>query len=331
MQAIVMTSAGGPEVLQVQELPQPGIEHDTDMLVRLKAAGVNPIDTKVRTNPNPHPVELPLVLGCDGAGVVEAVGAGVKRFKPGDEVYFSRCPTHGHSGTYAEYCVVDERNSAHKPSSLSFVEAAAAPLVMITAWESLFDRAHLEPGQRVLIHAGAGGVGHVAIQLAKHAGAKVCTTVSAEKIVFVKALGSDKVILYKDGNFVSAVLEWTDQQGVDVVLDTVGGATFEQSFAAVRCYGDLVTLLQPGPEMNWAIARQRNLRISLEVMLTPMYLGLEEAQRHQAEILKQCATLLDAGKLKIHVTKTFPLAHAAEAHRHIEAGSTSGKIVLTID
>lgn len=331
MQAVVMTSAGDPQVLQLQDLPQPVMQRDTELLVRLKAAGINPIDTKVRTNPKPHPVDLPLVLGCDGAGLVEAVGPGVKAFKPGDAVYFSRCPTHGHSGTYAEYCVVDERYTTRKPASLSFVEAAAAPLVLITAWESLFDRAHLQRGQSILIHAGAGGVGHVALQLAKHAGAKVCTTVSAEKRDVVEALGVDKVILYKDEAFDQATLAWTSQQGVDIALDTVGGATFEQSFAAVRCYGDLVTLLQPGPTVNWTLARQKNLRISLESMLTPMYLGLQDAQCHQGDILQQCAELFDAGELRIQVAETFPLAQAAEAHRRIEAGSINGKLVLTME
>lgn len=331
MQAVIMTSAGGPEVLQVQELPEPTIQYETEMLVRLKAAGINPIDTKVRRNPEAHPIRLPAVLGCDGAGVVQAIGPGVKDFNPGDEVYFSRCPAHGRGGNYAEYSVVDARYTARKPSSLSFIEAAAAPLVLITAWESLFDRARLQQGQYVLIHAGAGGVGHVAVQLAKYAGAMVCTTISADKIAFVQQLGADKTILYKEEDFVPAVLTWTEGNGVDVALDTVGNATFEQSFGAVRCYGDLVTLLLPASDVNWTVARQRNLRISLEVMLTATYSGLEEAQRHQGEILKQCTTLFDEKRLSIHVAETFPLAQAAKAHRRLEAGSTTGKLVLTID
>ena len=331
MHAVVMTSAGGPEVLRVEELPDPVIQHDTEILVRLKAAGINPIDTKVRRNPEAHPIDLPAVLGCDGAGVVEAVGAGVKAFKPGDEVYFSRAPTRGHAGTYAQRVVIDERSAARKPASLSFVEAAAAPLVVITSWESLFDRARLQKGQRVLIHAGAGGVGHVAIQLAHYAGATVCTTVSADKVAVVQELGVEKTILYKEEDFVSAVLAWTQGKGVDVVLDTVGGRTFEQSFGAVCVYGDLVTLLLPASEVDWSMARQRNLRISLEVMLAAMYLELEEAQRHQAEILKQCATLFDEKRLEIRVAETFPLAQAAEAHRRLEAGSMTGKLVLMID
>ena len=332
MQAVVMTAPGGPEVLRMQAVADPVIQRDTEVLVRLKAAGINPIDTKIRSKASAFPVRLPAVLGCDGAGVVEAVGGGVRDFKVGDEVYFCRCGFGACPGNYAQYAVVDQRLVAMKPASLSFAEAAAAPLALITAWESLFDRARLEPGQQALIHGGAGGVGHLAIQLAKHAGARVCTTVGSEdKAAFAERLGAEEPILYKDENFVLAILAWTDEQGVDVALDTVGGETFEHSFTAVRCYGDLVTLLQPAANTNWMIARQRNLRISLELMLTPIYLGMEDAQRHQGEILRRCAGLFDNGELRVHVAQSFPLAEAAAAHRVLESGSMSGKLALVID
>lgn len=332
MKAIVMTAPGGSDVLKPAEVPQPKINDETELLVRLMAAGVNPVDTKLRAKGTYYPARLPAILGCDGAGVVEAVGADVTRFKIGDEVYFCNGGIGGAPGNYAEYTVVDERFCARKPRSLSFVEAAAAPLALITAWESLHDRAALKPDQHVLIHAGAGGVGHVAVQLAKIAGAQVCTTVgSLDKADFVSALGADAPILYKKTDFVWAVQEWTKGDGVDVALDAVGGDTLGATFRAMRIYGDLVTLLQPGPGVDWKEARVRNLRISYELMLSPMYYGLRGAQEHQARILEECARLFDEGRLRIHLAHTFPLQDAAEAHRLIEQGSTTGKIALVME
>jgi NADPH2:quinone reductase len=181
MKAILMREPGGPEVLTETELPTPVVEQPTDLLVRLAAAGVNPIDTKIRARGPLLPDRLTAVPGCDGAGVVEAVGDGVRRFKPGDAVWFCHGGLGGPNGNYAEYIVVDEAVAQPKPRSLDFVHAAAAPLVLITAWEALYDRARLHEGQRVLIHAGAGGVGHVAIQLARLAGARVAATVSSPR------------------------------------------------------------------------------------------------------------------------------------------------------
>lgn len=332
MKAVLMTATGTPEVLQAQHVQSPGVPlGETELMVHLHAAGVNPIDTKLRQRGTFYPDQMPAILGCDGAGVIEAVGAGVQRFHVGDEVYFCQGGLGKHQGNYAEYIVVDERYVARKPASISFAEAAAAPLVLITAWEALYERGRLEPGERVLIHAGAGGVGHVAIQLAKLKGASVCTTVSSqEKANFVKQLGADHVILYKQTDFVKAALDWTGGEGVDLAFDTVGGDTFSQTFPTVRIYGDIVTILEPDTKTVWKVARQRNLRIGLELMLTPMLLGLVEAQQHHAEILEECAKWIDAGKLKIHVGKTFPLEQAAQAHQLLETGSTMGKIVLLI-
>ena len=331
MKAVLMTAAGGPDVLQVHHLPEPTIERRTDLLVRLKAAGINPIDTKLRQRGTFHPDRMPAILGCDGAGVIEAVGADVQQFQVGDEVYFCNGGLGGHPGTYAEYAIVDEQFAAPKPKSLSFAEAAAAPLVLITAWEALYDRGRLEAGRQVLIHAGAGGVGHVAIQLAKLAGAKVCTTVSSEeKADFVKQLGADPAILYSQVDPVAAVLHWTNGEGVDLTFDTVGGRVLSQSFAATRVYGDVVTLLAP-TEADWKIARDRNLRVSFELMLTPMLQGLVQAQQEQAKILRQCVRLIDQGQLKVHLAHTFPLEEAAAAHQHLETGSMTGKIALLID
>ncbi len=332
MRAILMTEPGGPEVLQPGEVPEPELLSEHDILVRLKAAGVNPIDTKLRGRGTYYPDNMPAILGCDGAGVVEAAGSEVTRFRLGDEVYFCNGGIGADPGNYAEYAVMNERVAAVKPASLDFVQAAAVPLVLITAWESLHDRAQIIDGQDVLIHAGAGGVGHMAIQLAKAAGCRVITTVgNAEKAEFAKRLGADETVLYKDRDFAQAVMDWSDGEGVDVAFDTVGGAIFEQTFSAVRAYGKIVTLLQPGPDTDWKQARMRNLQISLELMLSPMYFGWENALQHQGWILEQCAQLFDREELNVHVTHTLPLEKAPEAHRLIEAGGMTGKVVLTVD
>jgi NADPH2:quinone reductase len=330
MKALVMTAAGNPDVLQVQELPIPTI-HGRQLLVRLKAAGINPLDTKLRARGTYFPERMPAILGCDGAGIVEAIGPETQAFKTGDAVYFCNGGIGGHPGTYAEYAVVDERFAAAKPASLSFAEAAASPLVLITAWEALHDRGRLQPQHRALIHAGAGGVGHIAIQLAHLHGAQVCTTVSdSDKARFVGELGVDYVVDYRDTDFVDAVNEWSNG-GVEFAFDTVGGETFRRSVHCVRHYGDVVTLLQPGNDMDWKEARLRNLRVSFELMLTPMVYRLSAAQRHQADILRRGAELFDSGKLRIHVARTFPLEQAAEAHRLIEAGGMVGKLALVMD
>ncbi|MGQ9838891.1 MAG: zinc-dependent alcohol dehydrogenase family protein [Cyanobacteriota bacterium] len=331
MKAIVMHVPGGPEVLQLQEVPDPQIRGDRELWIRLKAAGVNPIDTKLRQRGTFYPEEMPAILGCDGAGIVEAVGPDVRHFRVGDAVYFCQGGLGRQAGNYAEAVVVDERFVAPKPRSLSFAEAAAAPLVLITAWEALYDRGRLQAGQTVLIQGGAGGVGHVAIQLAHLRGAKVATTVStSDKAEFVRALGADLPILYRQTDFVTAVLDWTEGKGVELALDTVGGAVLEHTFSAVKIYGDVVTLLTPDPKTDWRLARERNLRVGLELMLTPMLKQLIDAQQNQAEILRQCAHLIDQGRLQIKLSSTFPLAEAAAAHQLLEQGSALGKIALTI-
>ncbi len=328
MKAILMTAV---DVLQLQEVPTPKISQPHQVLVALKAAGVNPIDTKIRKRGTFYPEQMPAILGCDGAGIVEAVGAAVQDFRPGDEVYFcSGGLGRAGTGNYAEYALIEADYLAHKPKSLSFAEAAAVPLVLITAWEALYDRARLQSGQSVLIHGGAGGVGHVAIQLAKLKGAKVYTTVgNSDKERLVRQLGADYPILYKQTDFVSAILQQTAGKGVDVAFDTVGGETFGQTCRAVRVYGDMVTILEPTG--SWKEARDRNLRISLELMLTPALMGLPEAQKYQTEILRQGARLIDEKKLTIHLSQTFPLAAAISAHQLLETGSMTGKIALIID
>ncbi|HFD78932.1 MAG TPA: alcohol dehydrogenase [Gammaproteobacteria bacterium] len=328
MKAIQMTAAGAPEVLETVDLPIPE-PADNEILVRVRAAGVNPVDAKLRSRGVFFENALPAVLGCDGAGVVEGIGRHVTLFQPGDEVWFCNGGLGREQGNYAEYTVVDERVARRKPASLDFEQAGAAPLVLITAWEALFDRAGLEAGQSVLIHGGAGGVGHVAIQLAKNAGARVCTTVGTDdNAEFALALGADRAINYHDIDFVEAVREWSESCGVDVALDIMGGRVFQDSIRAVAHYGALVTLLDPGSGIEWKEARNRNLRIGFELMLTPMLENLPAAREHQGEILDRCAAQADEGRLSIVVTQRFPLEQAAEAHRQIETGHTRGKLVL---
>jgi len=332
MRVIEMRETGGPSVLQLTERPRPKLTGPNDILVRLKAAGVNPIDTKIRQRGPLIPDGLPAVLGCDGAGVVEEAGDEVTRFKPGDEVWFCHGGLGGPVGNYAEYIVLDNHFAQSKPLSIDFIQAASAPLVLLTAWEALHDRARLSEGQTVLIHAGAGGVGHVAIQLARAAKARVCTTVSSpEKADFAHSLGAEYCINYREENLVEAVMDWTEGRGVDVAIDTVGPEVFRRTIPAMAHYGDLVTILDPGSDLDLKEARNRNLRISLELMLTPMLFDLTRAQTHQGEILRRCAKMIDRGDVKIHVSQTFPLAEAQEAHKLIEEGHVTGKLALTMD
>ncbi|MEW6312747.1 MAG: zinc-dependent alcohol dehydrogenase family protein [Pseudomonadota bacterium] len=330
MKAIFVTAAGGPEVLQLREAVTPQISGAHEVLVRLHAAGVNPVDTKLRTKNGYHPSAHPYIPGCDGAGVVEAAGDAVTRVKPGDAVFFCHGGIGGAPGNYAEYAVLHEDYCALKPARLGMTEAAALPLVLITAWEALFERAHLQPGETVLIHAAAGGVGHVAVQLAKERGARVFATVSStDKAAFVKTLGADLAIDYKQQDFVEAVLHHTQGKGADVVFDTVGGETFAKSFDATKVYGRVATLLAPTCDAaQWSVARQRNLIIAYTLMLTPMFYGMHDALVAQRSILETGAHLIETGKLEISVGRVLPLAQAADAHRLIESGHSTGKIVL---
>lgn len=332
MRAILMTDVGPADVLQLAEVDEPQISSPTQIKVRLKAAGVNPVDTKLRNRGLFYPdAVMPAILGCDGAGEVIETGDNVTRFMKGDDVWFCHGGLGGAPGNYAEYTVLDEKEAEMKPRRMSFEQAAALPLVAITAWEALFDRACLKARQSVLIHAGAGGVGHVAVQLAKSAGARVCTTVSSdEKANFVRRLGADKIIRYQDCDFVEEVMKWTNGEGVDVVIDTIGGENFQHSLPAAKVYGHVNTLLDPGTEVDWKVARDRNLSISFTLMLTPMLMDMAEARRRQVKILHRCAKLITDFKLKPEISDVLPLKDAAVAHQMIEQGHVQGKIVLSI-
>lgn len=334
MKAIVMTALGGPDVLQAREIPAPPLPGPSHCLVRLRAAGVNPLDCRIRRlNPYAHAF-YPAVLGCDGAGVVERAGDACTRFRAGDEVYFFDGGLGGaRPGTYAQYTVVHEAYLAAKPALATMGEAAALPLVLITAWEALIFRGVLEARQRVLIHGGAGGVGHIAIQLARLLRARIAATVGgAEKAALARSLGAERTIDYAAEDFVAAVRTWSDDEGADIVLDTIGGDTFLRSIDATRMYGRLVTLLAtPIDTAHANRARARNLTIGYEGMAAPMASGNHRARLAQTRILEQGARLFDRGRLRVTIGESLPLERAGEAHALIEEGHTLGKIVLEID
>ncbi len=331
MKAIVLTAPGGVECLQWQEIPAPELPSPHHACIRIHAAGLNPVDYKMRNRGGTRPESLPIVLGCDGAGIVEHVGEAVRHFQPGDEVYWMNGGIGGaEPGNYAEYTVVHEDYLARKPANWPMHEAAALPLAWITAWEALVDRAQLARGQTVLVIGGAGGVGHLAIQLAHELGARVAATVgSAAKAQFARALGAEHTILYNEENIAQSCAAWTDGQGVDIIFDTVGGEGFCQAFAAAKVYGKIVTLLEQACTAE-AIkqAKVKNLGIFYELMLTPMMQNLHAARVGQRHMLEAATQLAEAGKLRVHLSQALPLAQAVQAHLLLEQGHTQGKIVL---
>ena len=331
MQAILMTAIGDSTVLVEQNIAEPHLTQRTEIKVRLHAAGINPVDTKIRKGGLFYPnAELPAVLGCDGAGEVVEIGENVTDFKVGDKVWFCHGGLGREQGNYAEFTVIDQRWASLMPQTATFETAAAAPLVLITAWGALFERGNLQAGQTVLIHAGAGGVGHVAIQLAKIAGARVITTVSSnEKATFVKSLGADEIIFYNQTDVAAEVNRLTENRGADLVFDTVGADVFKSSIACTAHFGRIVTLLDAS-NLDLNEARMRNLLIGFELMLTPMLRDLDSERDKHIELLKKCAAYIDTGKLAVHVSQVLPLAHAQKAHTLIEANHTMGKLVLSI-
>lgn len=333
MKAILMTSSGNPDVLALYDVEKPELRSPHHLRVQLAAAGVNPLDTKLRTKPVYYPDKLPAILGCDGAGVVEKIGNEVTRFKVGDTVYFNNGGIGDEPGCYAEYTTLHEEYCAASPANLSLQDSAALPLVLLTAWEALVERANLQAGQTILIHAAAGGVGHIAVQLAHHFKARIAVTVSSEKKAgLAQGLDAEKIINYKEQDFVTEVQSWTDGKGVDVVFDTVGGETFLHSFNAARVGGKVVSLLAtPLASADVQLARLRNLSLCYELMLTPQVMKLHDERVRQRKILEHCAQLIEAGCLGVLVSYALPLAEVQQAHRLIEQGDTMGKIILTMD
>ena len=308
MKAVSIYYYGGPGVLAYEDAPRP---HPApgEVLVRVHAAGINPVDWKIREGHLKEMLHhtLPLVLGWDVSGVVAALGAGVTRFKVGDEV-FSR-PDIERDGAYAEFIVIRETEVALKPKSVDHVHAAALPLAGLTVWQSLFDAAALTAGQRVLIHAAAGGVGSLAVQLAKGRGAHVIGTASAKNHAFVRALGADEVVDYERERFETVV------GPVDVVFDTMGGDIQTRSWEVLKRGGILVSIASP-PSAEAAVAHGGRFAF---VFTQP-----------NAAQLAEIATLVDAGKLKASVETVLPLAAAVRGQALSAAGHTRGKIVLQV-
>lgn len=329
--AMVATAKGGPDVLKMRDIELPWLGGAADVLVRLAAASINPADCFFRQLGGYIDKPNPLVLGHDGAGVVEAVGAAVKSLKPGDRVAFCNGGIGGTPGTYAHHAVVPAEQLARIPDAVSFETAAALPLVSITAWESLYDRARLAAHEHALIHAGAGGTGHVAVQLARLKGARVAATVSsAEKAKIVQSLGAERPIDYRNEDFAAAALDWTKGAGSDVAFDNVGAETMQKTYRCMAPYGRVVTLMGVAPDDVETTAYNANLTLINEMMLTPMWKGLKSRLAAQAEIVRQCLKLVGDGKLNLRIAASYRLEEAAKAHAQIEAGGTSGKIVLTI-
>ena len=327
MRALVLEGPGAPFTLI--EVPRPTAAPG-QVLVRIQASGVNPLDTKVRAGQAAHArVELPAILGMDMAGIVEAVGPGVTTFHPGDEVYGMVGGIGGLQGTLAEFVTVDADLLAIKAANLSMREAAALPLVIITAWEGLVDRAQVQAAQKVLIHAGAGGVGHVAVQLAHALGAQVFATVSADKKKIVEAYGAT-AIDYRTTKVEAYVAEQTGGEGFDIVYDTVGGATLDDSFLAVKTYtGHVVSCLGWGVH-KLAPLSFRAATYSGVFTLLPMLSG--KGRAHHGDILRAATQLAEAGKLKPLLSpERFTLETALQAHMTVESGKTLGKVVVEIE
>jgi NADPH:quinone reductase-like Zn-dependent oxidoreductase len=308
MNAMQIQAFGGPEVLHMQELPVPELGAG-EVLLKIRAASVNPVDYKIRLGKYPavQADMLPYVLGRDAAGDVEICGKGAKTFVKGDPIYAF---VGIERGCYAEYVIVKESEASRKPTTLDYAAAAAVPLAGITAWQGLFRHGGLKSGQRVLIHAGSGGVGHFAIQFAKAKGAYVITTVSGENVDFVRRLGADEVIDHKKQQFENKV------QDVDMVFDLIGGETEDRSWGVLKKGGILVsTLTLPSQEKAKAYG-VRGMRYMAETS------GSE---------LGEIADLIDAGKVKPTISRTFPLKDAMSALQLVEQGHTRGKVVLTVD
>ncbi|WTG53153.1 zinc-dependent alcohol dehydrogenase family protein [Actinacidiphila glaucinigra] len=326
MRAVVLEEFGGPLTLSEIPKPTPG---PGQVLVRIAASGVNPLDTKIRAGKAAHARKvLPAVLGLDLAGVVEEVGADVTGFAPGDEVFGLTGGVGDLQGSLAEYAAVDARLLARKPAALTMRQAAALPLVFITAWEGLVDRAGVREGQKVLVHGGAGGIGHVAVQLARARGAEVFATGSPRSLETIARLGATPID-YTSTSAEAYVAEHTGGDGFDVVYDTVGGETLDASFTAARTYtGHVVSALGWGTH-SIAPLSFRGATYSGVFTLLPMLTG--RGREHHGEIMRQAAALAEAGALEPRVdTRHFTLATVAAAHELVERGEADGKVVVDV-
>jgi len=326
------TSSYGPGAqfkMVEKTIPEPD---NGEILIEVKATALNPVDNKMLRNDLGINPELPAVMHGDVSGVVAGVGADVVKFKEGDEVYACAGGFVGTPGATAEYMAGDARLVAHKPKSLSFREAAALPLVAITAWESLIDHADIQEGDHVLVHSGTGGVGHVAAQLAKAKGTRVVTTISSDKKSQIsKKLGADKTINYRKESVEEYVERLTDGTGFDTVYDTVGGENFEKSLQAVKTYGNVPTVFTgtKSTEMELMTAFMKAASVHAQNMSIPLVTG--QNREHHGYILERIAELVDKGKIKPLLDKRdFSISEVNEAHKWFESKSHLGKIVLSV-
>jgi alcohol dehydrogenase len=311
MKAAQINRYGGPEVVEINaNAAEPAASPD-HVLVEVRAAGVNPFDWKLREGymAEMAPLEFPITLGGDFSGIVREIGEGVDGFQPREEVYGQALVLARGSGSFAERAAVDAGHLAPKPKNLTDVEAAALPLVGVSAYQVLVEHINLRSGQKILIHGGAGGIGTFAIQLAKHLGAYVATTAAADQESYVRQLGADEVVDYKTQRFEELIGD------CDAVHDTVGGDTYERSFQVLKPGGVIVSMLEQPNE---------------ELMAKYGVRAIGQLTRVTKERLAKLTELLEKGVFETHVDKTFPLARAAEAMTYLQAGRHKGKVVLTI-
>jgi NADPH:quinone reductase-like Zn-dependent oxidoreductase len=323
----------GKDGLRAGEVPEPEMQ-DSDVLVRVRAAGVNPLDSKIRDGEFKRilPYRPPFVLGHDVAGVVTRVGPAARRFTVGDEVYAK--PDKDRIGTFAELIAINQDDLAHKPTSLSLQEAAAVPLVSLTAWQALVEKANVTAGQKVLIHAGSGGVGTMAIQLAKHLGATVATTTSTANVDWVRSLGADVVVDYKTDDFATVLSDY------DVVLDPLGGATLEKSLTVVKPGGLVIGIGGP-PDPDFAkelgapwFVRTAITLLSRRIRTRAKRRGVTYSflfMRASGAQLRELTKLFDAGHLRPVVDRVFPFDETLDAVAYLDQGRAKGKVVVTLD
>jgi NADPH:quinone reductase len=324
MRAAVLTAHGSP--LQVCQVAAPEAAAG-QVLIRVEASGVNPLDLKIFKGEAAHAKQpLPAILGIDVAGVVESIGSGVADFKPGDEVYGMAGGVGGLQGSLAEFLAADARLLAPKPKNLGMRDAAALPLIFITAWEGLVDRANVRVGQKVLVHGGAGGVGHIAVQLARAFGAELFSTGSLKDKAYIEGLGAtfiDRAIPVGD-----YVATHTGGRGFDLVYDTVGGVVLDASFNAVVRFGHVVSALGWGTH---ALAPLSFRAASYSGVFTPLPMLTGEGRAHHGEVLREATKLVETGKILPRLDpRHFSLETIEQAHAAIESGTAAGKIVVDI-
>ncbi|MBI2083603.1 MAG: NADP-dependent oxidoreductase [Deltaproteobacteria bacterium] len=314
MKAIIIRQFGERDVLELADIPKPKIQPG-EVLVKIVAAGVNPVDWKIRKGllKGRMPYELPITLGWEASGVIDEVGSEVKNFEKGDAVFAYTRKEKIHDGSYAEFIALEPRHLVLKPKNLSFEESAAIPLAGLTAYQSLFESLQLQNGEKILIHAGAGGVGSFAIQLAKTIGAYTITTASEKNHDYVRKLGTDEVIDYTKEDFVKAVLN-KHPEGIDAVFDTVGDETQKKSADVLKKGGRLTSLLALDEEFF----KKKGLK--------PGYVFVRPEPSHLDRLRK----LIEEDRLKVSLFQIFPISEVKRAHEAIETGHVRGKIVLRI-